>query len=327
MANKTLFRSFIGKLIPPTDAVNDERSGAYAFKPKHALAQYAATGCLNSTFYADAKEHLDNVLELCRDVEPEFIARTALYARERGLMKDMPAMLCAVLSLKDRALLARVFPRVIDNGKMLRSFVQIVRSGVVGRKSLGSAPKRLVREWFESRTDEQVFTASVGQSPSLADVIRMVHPKPASPERSALYAYLTGRNHEASALPEAVRKFEAFKAGDRDTVPNVPFQMLTALNPGKAEWLAIARHASWQTTRMNLNTFLRHGIFEDAETAALVASRLSNAEAIRKARVFPYQLMAAFSMADEKMPRAIRDALQDAMEIAISNVPKIAGEI
>jgi len=31
--------------------------------------------------------------------------------------------------------------RVINNGKMLRNFVKIVRSGVAGRKSLGTAPK------------------------------------------------------------------------------------------------------------------------------------------------------------------------------------------
>jgi 60 kDa SS-A/Ro ribonucleoprotein len=327
MANKNLFRSIVGKLIPQTNAVNDEHAPAYRFKSKHALAQYAATGCLNSTFYAGAKDQLDQVLDLCRDVEPEFIAQTAVYARERGFMKDMPAMLCAVLSLKDRALLARVFPRVVDNGKMLRNFVQIMRSGTAGRKSLGTAPKRLVREWFESRTDEQVFAASVGQSPSLADVIKMVHPKPASASRSALYAYFMGRNHDASVLPEVVRTFEAFKAGDRDSVPNVPFQMLTALDLNKAEWKAIARQASWQMTRMNLNTFVRHGVFEDLEITTLIAARLCDATAIRKARVFPYQLMAAYAMADERVPRAIREALQDGMEIAILNVPEINGKV
>ena len=38
--------------------------------------------------------------------------------------------------------------RVIDNGKMLRTFIQIVRSGAVGRKSLGTRPKRLVQRWL-----------------------------------------------------------------------------------------------------------------------------------------------------------------------------------
>ena len=51
-------------------------------------------------------------------------------------MKDMPALLCAILAVRDVKLLEAIFPRVIDNGKMLRTFVQILRSGVVGRKSL-----------------------------------------------------------------------------------------------------------------------------------------------------------------------------------------------
>ena len=152
MANRNLFKSIVGKLIPATNVINEEFAPAYAFTPKHALAQYVATGCLNSTFYATAETQLERVIDLCREIEPEFIARTAVYARERGFMKDMPALLCAVLSvevlrgLRDRALLARIFPRVIDNGRMLRNFVQIMRSGVVGRKSLGTAPKRLVCE-------------------------------------------------------------------------------------------------------------------------------------------------------------------------------------
>ena len=57
-------------------------------------------------------------------------------------MKDMPALLLAVLSAKSPALLAQVFARVIDNGRMLRNFVQILRSGAVGRKSLGSRRRR-----------------------------------------------------------------------------------------------------------------------------------------------------------------------------------------
>src|SRR6476620_8878710 len=142
MANKTLFKSLVGKLIPATNAINEEGAPAYAVSPKHQLAQYAATGCLNSTFYATADEQLATTLKLCDEVDAEFIAKTAVFCRERVFMKYMPALLCAVLSVKDRELLARIFPRVIDNSKMLRNFVQIMRSGVLGRHSLGSAPKR-----------------------------------------------------------------------------------------------------------------------------------------------------------------------------------------
>jgi 60 kDa SS-A/Ro ribonucleoprotein len=61
-------------------------------------------------------------------------------------MKDMSALLCAWLSVRDARLHEAVFARVINNARMLRTYIQILRSGVVGRKSLGTAPKRLVRE-------------------------------------------------------------------------------------------------------------------------------------------------------------------------------------
>jgi 60 kDa SS-A/Ro ribonucleoprotein len=335
MANKNLFKSIAGKMLPKTDALNGERAPAYAFEPKHALAQYAATGCLNRTFYASAEEQLAKVIELCAQVEPEFIARAAVFCRENALMKDVPALLCAVLSVRDRELLAKVFPRVIDNAKMLRNFVQIMRSGAVGRKSLGTAPKRLVREWIGARDGEVVFAASVGRSPSLADILKMVHPKPASPEREALYGYLVGKPHDAEALPQLVREFEAFKASALANgaasvtmdVPRVPFQMLTALNLGRGAWVEIARAASWTTTRMNLNAFARHGVFEVEGMTELIAARLRDERLVRRARVFPYQLMAAFLAAGSGVPKAVSEALQDAMEVATENVPEIAGKV
>ena len=329
MANKTLFKSLIGKLIPATDAINEERAPAYALPPQHQLAQYAATGCLNTTFYATADEQLAKVIELCADIDSEFIAKTAVFCRERGFMKDIPALLCAVLSVKDRELLARVFPRVIDNAKMLRNFVQIMRSGAAGRKSLGSAPKRLVREWLDVRDVATLFKSNVGQDPSLTDIVKMVHPKPKDAAREALFGYFIGREYAFDALPEVAQQFEAYKKGESRVVPDVPFQMLTALELGTAEWTAIARRAPWQMTRMNLNTFARHEVFNQPGMTELIADRLRDAKAIAKARVFPYQLMVAYTMAkaNANIPNEVCDALQDAMEIAIANVPTIEGRV
>jgi 60 kDa SS-A/Ro ribonucleoprotein len=270
---------------------------------------------------------LQTVLDLCSKAEPEFVAKLALYTRTKGYMKDMPALLCAVLATRSPGLFAEVFDRVIDDGKMLRNFVQIMRSGATGRKSLGTLPKRMVQQWLENRTDEQVFRASVGNAPSLADIVKMVHPKAASERRNALYAYLIGRANDGAKLPEIVKQLEAFKTGEASQPPDVPFQMLTALPLEREHWIEIARNAPWQMTRMNLNTFARHGVFENAELVRLVAGRLASAEMIAKAKVFPYQLMAAFAQVDSAVPTEIREALQDAMEVAIDNVPEIQGKV
>src|SRR6185437_6833602 len=138
MANKTLFQTTRGTQIPAANTRNEAGGLAYSMPPKQTLAQYAATGCVNTTFYASADEQLATVLDLCRNIEPEFIARTAIYARSKGYMKDLPALLCAILASKGPGLLAEVFDRVIDDARMLRNFVQIIRSGVTARKSLGT---------------------------------------------------------------------------------------------------------------------------------------------------------------------------------------------
>lgn len=107
----------------------------------------------------------------------------------------------------------------------------------------------------------------------------------------------------------------------------MPFQMLTSLPLDENAWCDIARNASWQATRMNLNTFARHGVFANGAVVGLVCARLRDESEIRRARVFPYQLLAAFRSVDDAVPRRVREALEDAMEIAIANVPAIQGQV
>lgn len=176
-----------------------------AYSPKHVLAHYALTG---------GADRLAKVMELSKELDAEFIAKTAVYARENASMKDMPALLLAVLSTKSPEYLRRVFDRVIDDGRMLRTFVQILRSGAVGRKSLGSAPKALVQKWLSSADDRRLIEAAVGSDPSLADIVRMVHPKPNDPVREAFYGWLLGKPYALEALPRRLRDFIAYKLAD-----------------------------------------------------------------------------------------------------------------
>ncbi len=331
MANKTIFASLAGRLIPAATARNRAGAPAYGYEPRHKLAQLAATGTLGQTFYVDAETQLADILAVVREVEPAFVARAAIYARRHGHMKDVPALLVALLSQGASPEAARAFAAafrgVVDDGRMLRNVVQIMRSGVTGRKSLGTRPKRLVQGWLDAASDRTILRASVGQSPSLADVVKMVHPKPADAGRRALYGWLIGKPYDVAALPAAAAEVEAFRRDNARPVPDVPFQMLTALPLTREHWAAIGFRAGWQMLRMNLNTFARHGAFEVGGFTAHVAGRLRDKEAIRRARVFPYQLMVAHASAGKGVPAPVREALQDAMEVAVSNVPEIAGRV
>jgi hypothetical protein len=108
-------------------------------QPKHALAQFAATGCFNGTYYADAENATCGDAEVADSQVNDnvFLAKLAVYSRERAFMKDMPAALTATLAARDtRELLHKAFDRVIDNGRVLRTLFQMIRSGQFGKKSL-----------------------------------------------------------------------------------------------------------------------------------------------------------------------------------------------
>lgn len=333
MASKNLFPGTGagrgGVVVPPANTINEAGGTAYSFTAEHELAQLAATGMLGDTYYVSAEDQLERVLTLAKQVSPMFLAQLAIYSREQGKMKDMPALVAAVLfsgyAHGATALLKQIFLRIIDNGRMLRNFVQMVRSGRVGRKSLGTFGKKLVQSYFDSKSPAALFRDSVGNDPSLADVIKLAHPRPTNPERQALYRYIIGKELNAEqymALPIIVKEFEAFKkgkAGER-VVPNVPFQMLTAMDLTPAEWTKIALNGNWHFVRMNLNTFARHDVFNDKAAVKAIAEKLRDPVSIEKAKVFPYQLLVAYLNTTD-IPTPVRDALQDAMEVATKNVP------
>jgi 60 kDa SS-A/Ro ribonucleoprotein len=353
MANKALFASKRGATAPDATTTNEAGGLAYARTPKGALAQLAATGTLGRTFYANAKTQLDEVLTYLNhaSVTPEYAAKVALYASERAYMKDMPSLICAWLRNQGPegiAALDRVFPRVIFNGRMLRNFVQILRSGQTGKhKSIKGAAKRLVNAWLASQKDWKLFRDSVGNDPSLADIIKMSRPKAGESARAALYGYLIGKvKADDERLPEIVRQYEAFKADSKNTpVPDVEFRMLSGMDLSAEQWAEIAKRGRFHQTRMNLNNYARHGVFKVAGMVEEIAAKLRDPESIKKAKVFPYQLMSAYlattggiesrysyyyrneakSQAD--IPTEITEALQDALEVATENVPSFGGKV
>ncbi|MHD0644769.1 vWA domain-containing protein [Pseudomonas aeruginosa] len=321
MANKAVFQREI---------IRNQAGGAtHAKTPEQALTQFAVTGTFSDGFYMTGAGQLNKVIELAQHVSDEFLAKLAVYSRTQGHMKDMPAMMLAMLTARGSDLVDKVFDRVIDNGKMLRNYVQIMRSGAVGRKSLGSKAKRLVKRTIANMDDYALWNASIGNSPSLVDVLKLAHPKAQDERRNALYAYLMGKPvADVTLLPVFIREYEEFALGLRAEAPlRVPFQKMTSLPLKQADWVRIAMNMKWTATRMNLNTMLRQGVFNVPAMRGVIAERLSNRSEILKAKVFPYQLMTALLNIEWDMPVEIKQALGDALEIALENVPKVEGEL
>ncbi len=360
MANKTLFSSSKSNL-PRTNSFNEAGGRAYEFTPKHALAQMAATGCFNGVYYASAQSQLDEMHTLIDQVDDnDFLAKLAVYARERAYMKDMPAALLVVLSKRDTELLHRVFDRVVDNGRVLRTMFQMIRSGQFGRTSLSSSLQRAFQRWLNEASVGKLLSASIGNNPSLRDVLRMARPTPKDNQRRALFGWLTDKETQKWApateadLPAQVQGLIAFRQADSAEAQTliagglqVRWDLLADAALGPLVWKAIARQMGPQALRMNLNTLLRHEVFgqmaeagsavdkparlaphgNDREMVDYVAGRLADADEVRRSRQFPYQYLAAYLNASAEVPQKIKAALHQAAEIACGNVPELPGPV
>lgn len=346
MANKKLFQKPM-RHEPDVDTVNEAGGTAYKAPDKLALAQLASTGTFEDTFYSTAEKQVNHMLDLCEKVEPEFLAKLAVYAKQVGKMKDMPVYVLTYLlakAKKDESYVPfaeAAFRLVAKTGRDIRNLTLFMRSGIVlGNKSLGSRTQRLISEVLNSASDRQIINWSVGNDPSLADVIKLARPNPnkVSPavsfgkERRGLYSWVIGKDikGDTMATPKLLAELLAFQKDPANApVPPVEFRLLTGMELPQHVWKEIAGNASYMQTRMNLATFHRQGVFTDAEVTRKVCDRLRNPEYIKASGVFPFQQWVAANKLRtiSGFPTKVADAMEDAVDISMDNIPALSGNI
>jgi len=73
------------------------------------------------------------------------------------------------------------------SGRTLCALVQFVRSGQFGSKGLSYSFQRTVQWWLNAAPVEKLLSASIGNDPSLRDVLRLARPIPADNTRRVLF--------------------------------------------------------------------------------------------------------------------------------------------
>lgn len=334
MANKELFSS-ASATVPRTDTINEGGGQAHRFEPKHALAQLASTGCLQNTYYTDAKSQLDEVIKLAEQVDDEYLAKLAIYAREKAMMKDMPAALLVILGKRDGHLARIVFRRIVNNGRMLRNVFQMIRSGHFKIKTAPASIHKEMKRWFNEASVGMLMSGSIGNDPSLRDVLRMARPRPTNEQQKALFGWLVGKCESHGDLPRRVRVLEAFRKAETDDEQSsiltdagqIRWDLLADSAKGPRAWRNIALSMGHQALRMNLNTLQRHGVLDSRGMVQIIAERLSDPESIRGGRQFPYQYFAAYMNIDDSIPNEIKQALSSAADHACGNIPEMPGPV
>lgn len=317
MANKKVFSASnkTGQVVK-----NAAGGTAIALTQKEALAKYVTTSMFTDTYYTSAEEQVKEIQAIVKSIDDnQFIAKCAIYARKNAGMKDTPAYLLNVLYDRNKDLFKKVFPIIIDSGRMLRTFSQIARSDMFKRNLSNKTFKSVYQSWFNSKTPDFIFRNSMGNDPSMVDIVKMTHIK--SNENQDVISYLMGKPYEISGLPSQLVDYINWQNDRSRPVPDVDFRLLDSHKLTSEEWTSVLHSCNWNTLRMNLATFTRHGVFDDRKNVKFAAKKLT--EKVPK-NIFPYQVFSAYLM--NKNNLTLAEALNEVMEQSVENIPKISGK-
>src|SRR5678815_695126 len=143
------------------------------------------------SFYESGADHAKRIGTLVAQVKPAEVAALAIEAREQMHLRHAPLALVRELArVKGNGpLVADTLARIIQRPDELSEYVALYFKD--GRKPLSAGSKRGLRSAFAKFNRYSLAKyRSEGKSVKLADVLRLVRPKPAGDEQAALWKEL-----------------------------------------------------------------------------------------------------------------------------------------
>ena len=281
-------------------------AGGIAYKMDDELRLY--TRVLTSLvgedkFYKSGDKSDKAILVNLKKVDPLFVAGLAVYAREKFYLRSIPVMLLSELSeiSKGSKLVGKAIERIIQRPDELTEMLAY-RINKYGRTIPHQIKKGLARA-FGKFNEYQLAKYNRAGSVKLKDVLFMVHPKPKDKEQDELWKRLI--NGEMK-IPDTWETKISGKGSTKENWEEI-------LKSGNMGIMAVIR---------NLRNFVEKEV--DLKPAIEL---LTNKEIIHKSKQFPFRFFNAYMALEEiKAPAEILDAVTDAMEFSIDNVPKLEGK-
>jgi hypothetical protein len=334
-----------------------EGGRGFGREPESDLFLLAATNMAGEdTFYERASDRDARFVDLVHAVtaaNPAFIAGAdpdggkvglAQYLRETMLMRSAAVVMAAEYVAAGgpfgRSVIARALRRPDEPAELLgywlanhgRAIPMPVKRGVA------DAARRLYTERAALRYD------GLSRQVRMADVVELTHPAPKDGRQSALFKYLLDRRHhddavaDATVLPTlaAAATLEAIDGDERRAVlrergpaalaeAGFSWERLSGWMAGGMDaeaWEAVIPSMGVMALVRNLRNFDRAGI--SAVAVETVIAKITDPDEVAKARLFPYQVWAAYAHAPSD---DWKRALGTTLDLTVGNIPTLDGTL
>lgn len=331
---------------------NYEGDSTFNLTPELEFYSKICTTALMPTFYVPStNDQLNSIKTLIRKLDPEFVAKLAVYTREKMYLRTIPMVIAVELSKVHsgdnlvRKLTERVIQRADEITEILAYYAKAnkknwevdVKSGIT--KKLGRLSKQLqygVADAFDKFDEYQFGKYNRKGEVSFVDALCVTHPKRHSQERRELYQKILDDNLAVPYTWETVIS-EAGQTG----------------RPMKEAWeeLIDSKRLPYMATLRNLRNMLKHKV--STEHIEKVCNYISSPVAVKRSKQLPFRYLAAYRIltggplrsrysqgwgyrSNDESVRTVEydsdhvdmicDALEDAVKVSIENIPIYAHE-
>jgi 60 kDa SS-A/Ro ribonucleoprotein len=315
------------------------------------LDRFLILGSDKPTYYASAqkltKDAAKNVSECIKTDGLRAVARIVEISDSGRAPKNDPAVfalaLCAVEGNAETVAAAyAALPLVCRIGTHLFQFVAALDA--MGKWN--AAAKRGVAAWYTAKHDDrlavQLLKYAQRDGWSHRDVLRLAHVKPTSDRQDAMFHFVAkeGAHKDGKTLPPLFEAVEQLKKVDAKTAvklieanKDITWEMMpTELQRQREVWEALLPNMGLTAMIRKLGQLTDIGLIAPLSAGSMmVIEKLSNADAIKKARVHPAVLLNAFKQYGKghgdkgslswKPDQRVLDALNDSFYESFNFVP------
>ncbi|MEO1418912.1 MAG: TROVE domain-containing protein [Bacteroidota bacterium] len=303
---------------------NHEGANAYALVAKQELYTAVVSTTLGGNFYEKADARLARIQGLIRQIaekDPLFIAKLAVYAREKMYLRSIPLVLTVELAKVHNGdnLLRRATRRVVqraDEITEILAYYQLANKRT-GEKKLDKLSKQVQKglaDAFNEFDEYQFAKYNREAAITLRDALFLVHPKAKDEAQQKIFDKIV---HETLAIPQtwetqlsAAGQKQYRDPAEKEAAFREKWE--TMITSGKIGYMALLR---------NLRNILNANI--EVKAFQMAMQKLANPAKVHKSRQFPFRFLAAYrELEKEKGIRVpyILDAIENALEASARNI-------
>lgn len=316
---------------------------AYQKSSELELVSILLTSFIDDQFYRNGNETVNRISMCLESVDPIFAAKAAIFARNEFGMRSVTHVLASELSkyASGKSWAKEFYNKIIRRPDDMLEIVSFYLSK--GNKSLPNSMKKGFAKAFERFDGYQLAKyKSTDKKVSLVDLVNMVHPKPVENNgyisvNANEYSKKTGKAIPTSSEMIEINSLDALMNGFLKSEGTWEAELSNAGKVASDEnQKSLLKNKVWNdlisTKKIGYFAALRNlvnVIEQSPESVDLFCNFITDENSIKKSLVFPFRYMTAVeevSKIGNSHSRKVSTALEKAIEISCSNVPKFSGE-